>query len=60
MLANELITLVDRVRKQMCEQQNIKLKSAAKGTPQKLYDTLSSFSNQPGGGIIIFGIDEKK
>lgn len=59
MLANELITLVDRVRKQMCEQQNIELKSAAKGTPQKLYDTLSSFSNQPGGGIIIFGIDEK-
>lgn len=25
-----------------------------------MYDTLSSFSNQDSGGIIIFGIDEKK
>ncbi|MHC1724366.1 MAG: hypothetical protein AB9836_14290 [Aminipila sp.] len=28
------------------------------GTPSKLYDTLSSFSNQLGGGVIVFGIDE--
>ncbi|WP_367116031.1 RNA-binding domain-containing protein [Clostridium sp.] len=26
----------------------------------KLYDTLSSFSNKPGGGIIILGIDENR
>ena len=26
---------------------------------KRLYDTLSSFSNQVGGGIILFGIDEK-
>ena len=26
----------------------------------KLYDTLSSFSNQDNGGMIICGIDEKK
>lgn len=35
------------------------MKSAAKGCP-KLYDTLSSFANRSGGGIIIFGIDENK
>ena len=27
--------------------------------PKRLYDTLSSFSNQDSGGILLFGIDEK-
>ena len=35
------------------------MQCAGRGTPEKLYDTLSSFSNQVGGGIILFGIDEK-
>ena len=38
----------------------MELKSAEKGCPTHLYDTLSSFSNQDDGGIIIFGIDEKQ
>lgn len=59
MLANELITLVEDIRTKKCERQNIELKRAALGTPEKLYDTLSSFANQTGGGIIVFGIDEK-
>ena len=37
---------------------NIELKAAFKGCPEKLYDTLSSFSNQDDGGIILFGIDK--
>ena len=41
------------------EAQNLELKAAHEGCTQKLYDTLSSFSNQDGGGTIIFGIDEK-
>jgi ATP-dependent DNA helicase RecG len=40
------------------ETQHLELKKAAGGTPEKLYDTLSSFSNQLGGGIILFGIDQ--
>ena len=40
------------------ETQNVEIKSAHQGCPKKLYDTLSSFSNQDGGGIILFGIDE--
>ena len=35
------------------------MKRAGQGTPERLYDTLSSFSNQSGGGVIIFGVDEK-
>ncbi|MDR1638168.1 MAG: putative DNA binding domain-containing protein [Clostridiales bacterium] len=38
----------------------IELKSAAAGCPNSLYDTLSAFSNQNGGGVILFGLDEEK
>jgi len=58
MLQEELIKLISDVKDKKCEMQNIELKKAANGTPQRLYDTLSSFSNQNGGGVIIFGIDE--
>lgn len=40
------------------ETQTIELKAAAQGCPTRLFDTLSSFSNQDEGGIIIFGVDE--
>ncbi len=60
MLPNELTELAKRVCKQKCEEQTIELKAAHDGTPKRLYDTLSSFSNQDSGGIIIFGIDEKQ
>lgn len=59
MLAIELINLVKNVTKQKCERQDIELKRAHDGTPERLYDTLSAFSNQTGGGVILFGIDEK-
>lgn len=59
MLDDELIQLVKKITSDRCEKQNIELKKAAGGPPTKLYDTLSSFSNQIGGGIIVFGIDEE-
>jgi len=40
------------------ETQTVEVKSAKNGCPTRLFDTLSSFSNQDEGGIIIFGIDE--
>lgn len=58
MLPEELTSLVRKVCKQKSEEQAIELKAANKGTPKRLYDTLSSFSNQDQGGTIIFGIDE--
>ncbi len=59
MLKEDLIELINEIIKQKCEDQRIELKSAVNGCP-KIYDTLSSFSNQSDGGIIIFGIDESK
>ena len=59
MLKEELIKLVDNIIIEKCEGQTLEIKSANKGFP-KIYDTLSSFSNQTQGGIIIFGIEESK
>ena len=56
----ELIDLIKKIQVQKVETKNIELKSANGGYPKKLYDTLSAFSNQDDGGIIIFGIHETK
>lgn len=57
MLEIELTKLAKSICKNKCESNSIELKAAEKGCP-RLFDTLSSFSNQQGGGKIIFGIDE--
>lgn len=59
MLTEELIELAKRICRQKAEEQTVKLKTAHDGCPKRLYDTLSSFSNQDGGGVLLFGIDEK-
>lgn len=53
-----LFELVNKIKRIKAESQTIELKAAHIGTPKRLFDTLSSFSNQDNGGIIIFGIDE--
>lgn len=58
MLTQELIQLVRDIVHAKAEGQTIEVKAAHKGCPQRLYDTLSSFSNQDAGGTIIFGLDE--
>lgn len=59
MTTEELLDKLNLIQKMKCETSNLELKSAAQGCPKHLYDTLSSFSNQDDGGIIIFGVDEK-
>lgn len=58
MTKEELKMLVDELREFQCEQENIEVKAAIRGAP-KIYSSLSSLSNRPGGGIIIFGLDEE-
>lgn len=60
MLQENLIDLANTIEKKQTEAQTIEVKSANKGCPKKLYDTLSSFSNQDSGGIILFGLDEQQ
>lgn len=58
-LANELVELAKSVCKQKAETQTLECKAAQVDCPKRLYDTLSSFSNQDSGGVLLFGIDEK-
>ena len=60
MLEEELVRLIAKIQKRKAEWQNTEVKAAEKGCPKRLYDTLSSFSNQDGGGVIVFGLDEEE
>ena len=60
MTTEELLEKLELIQKMKCETSTLEIKSAEQGCPQRLYDTLSSFSNQDDGGIIIFGVDEKQ
>lgn len=60
MQIEDLIELAKRVQAQQAEAQTIEVKTAHRGCPSKLRDTLSSFSNQNSGGILLFGLDENE
>lgn len=59
MLPEEVVHLVKIIQKQKAERQDVEVKAAHLGCPTRLYDTLSSFSNQDQGGTLLFGLDEK-
>lgn len=59
MVEKELHDLIAQIQTRGCEQQTTEVKAAHGGCPEKLYDTISSFSNQNSGGTFVFGLDEK-
>ena len=59
MLYEELIDLANATMKQKAEGQTLEVKAAHVDCPKRLYDTLSSFSNQDTGGVILFGFNEQ-
>lgn len=60
MTTEELLEKLELIQKLKCETSTLEIKSAEKGCPKHLYDSLSSFSNQDDGGTIVFGVDEKQ
>jgi len=60
MTTEELKEKLKEIQKLKCETSTVEIKSAEYDCPKRLYDTLSSFSNQDEGGIIFFGINEEK
>lgn len=60
MQADALKNLVLDIHHKKSESQKIEVKAAERGCPTRLFDTLSSFSNQDEGGIIVFGLDERE
>ena len=59
MTTEELLELLDQVQKMKCESAVLEIKSAETGCPKRLYDTLSAFSNQDEGGVLLFGVKEE-
>jgi len=59
MMPIELEDLLEQVQALRTETQTLELKAAVEGCPTRLYDTLSSLSNQDEGGTILFSVDEQ-
>lgn len=59
MVEKELHDFIMSIQLRGCEEQTTEVKAAHFGCPEKLYDTISSFSNQNSGGTFVFGLDEK-
>jgi len=50
--------IVSDLRRFGAEATRVEAKSARGGLPQSVRETLSAFSNTPGGGVLILGLDE--
>jgi ATP-dependent DNA helicase RecG len=60
MNAQEAIELLEAVRRGEFEDAGLEVKRAQRGLPQRLFETLSAFANQAGGGVILLGVDESQ
>jgi predicted HTH transcriptional regulator len=58
MTPQEIQELVADVQRRHGESDSIEVKAARGGTPKRLYESLSAFANRPGGGVVLFGLDE--
>lgn len=58
MTRDELLTLIDKVQHHQCEFDAVEVKAAAGGVP-RVRESLSAFANRNGGGILLFGLDER-
>ena len=54
----ELRQLIDEVQSRQSELDSVEVKAARRGTPKRIYEALSAFANRPGGGVILFGLEE--
>ena len=59
MTPEEFSEKLKEIQKKKCEYATLEIKAAVQGCPKRLYDTLSAFSNQDDGGVIVFGVDEE-
>jgi ATP-dependent DNA helicase RecG len=53
-----ILRLIVELRRRHGELEGVEAKAAHTGTPADLFKPLSAFANRPGGGILLFGLDE--
>ena len=59
MTREELERLIAEVQQRQSELNDVEVKTARSGTPKRLYEAVSAFANRAGGGVILFGLDER-
>jgi ATP-dependent DNA helicase RecG len=55
---SEILLHIAELRRRHGELEGVEAKAARTGTPVDLYKPLSAFANRPGGGVLLFGLDE--
>lgn len=55
----DLAEIISRLRAIGTDSRFIEVKTASGGFPKSIRDTISAFSNSPGGGLVILGLDER-
>ena len=58
MTDDELTEAIETLRAARSEAADIEAKRSKERLPKSVRETLSSFSNSPGGGVLILGLDE--
>ena len=60
MTDEELVEIVELLRRRGTDFEFVEAKKAENALPKRLWETLSSFGNQRGGGVIVLGLDESQ
>ena len=60
MTHTELLELIEEVQHLHSELDDVEVKTAQGGTPQRLFEVFSAFANRPGGGLLLLGLDERR
>ena len=55
---DELLTLLADLRTRGSELGDVEVKAAARGSPERIWESLCSLANRPGGGVLILGVDD--
>ncbi|MDD1762652.1 MAG: ATP-binding protein [Methanothrix sp.] len=55
---DSILLLIAELRRRHGELEGVEAKAAHTGTPADLFKPLSAFANRPGGGVLLFGLDE--
>jgi ATP-dependent DNA helicase RecG len=56
----ELAERIALLRRRGTDLEDVEAKRAATALPKRLWETLSAFANQRGGGVVILGLDESE
>jgi ATP-dependent DNA helicase RecG len=56
--SEQLMRVLAQLRDERSDNQHYEVKMAAGGFPESAVDTICAFSNTPGGGMLILGVDE--